>query len=244
MISPEVPGPASARAALAPQQFLASVLRLEPRIALFDCDGTLWDCDSGAGFFYWELDRGMLPNSVARWARARYEDYKAGRVDEETMCGEMVTMNEGIEFSTLERAAEEYFAAQVAPIIFPEMVELTGSLAEAGCQMWAISSTADWVVRAGVARFGIPAERVIAASVQAENGRASNRLIRVPTDEGKAVAVRELVPGTPDVALGNSIHDAAMLEMARHAFAIKPNPDLEQMAREKGWSVYFPGKPR
>jgi phosphoserine phosphatase len=43
-----------------------------------------------------------------------------------------------------------------------------------------------------------------------------------------------------DVCFGNSVHDAAMLEIARHAFAVNPNPDLEQIAQEKGWQIYWP----
>jgi phosphoserine phosphatase len=31
-----------------------------------------------------------------------------------------------------------------------------------------------------------------------------------------------------------------MLMMARHAFAVNPNPDLEVIAREQGWTIYFP----
>jgi len=42
------------------------------------------------------------------------------------------------------------------------------------------------------------------------------------------------------VCFGNSIHDAAMLEIARHAFAVNPNPDLEKIAQEKGWQIYWP----
>ena len=31
-----------------------------------------------------------------------------------------------------------------------------------------------------------------------------------------------------------------MLAMAKHSFAVNPNPDLEITARERGWTVYFP----
>jgi hypothetical protein len=56
--------------------FIASVLRLELRIAAFDCDGTLWAGDAGEGFFDWELKQGLLPDEIAAWARSRYADYK------------------------------------------------------------------------------------------------------------------------------------------------------------------------
>ena len=222
------------------QQFLDSVLALRPQLAVFDCDGTLWDDDSGEKFFYWEMDRGLIPTDMVRWIRPRYAEYKAGRVDEEAMCGEMVTIHEGIPCGKIEREAALFFEARIVPKIFPEMQELTLRLRDAGCELWAISSTNDWVVRAGVQRFGIPPERVIAACVYTENGCATGRLIRVPTDERKADAIHELLPRLPDAVFGNSMHDFHMMELAKRAFAINPNPDLEKAARERGWSLYQP----
>jgi phosphoserine phosphatase len=31
-----------------------------------------------------------------------------------------------------------------------------------------------------------------------------------------------------------------MLVLARHGFAVNPNPDLEKLAQEKGWTIYWP----
>lgn len=222
------------------EEFVASVLRREPRLAAFDCDGTLWRIDAGELFFYWETERGLLPEEVVRWAKPRYEEYKAGRVDEETMCGEMVTIHKGLSCEMLDRAAAEFFTERVAPCIFPEMQELTRRLANSGCELWAVSSTNEWVIRAAAPRFGFTPERVIAACVATEGGCASDRLLRVPTDELKAKAIHELLPRTPDIAFGNSIHDLQMLELARHAFAVNANPDLEEVARRRGWTVYQP----
>ena len=69
---------------------------------------------------------------------------------------------------------------------------------------------------------------------------ASDRLIRVPTDELKVVAIRKHIGQPVDVALGNSVHDQAMLEMAKYPLCVNPNDDLEQIARERRWPVYWP----
>jgi len=215
------------------QKFADSVLALRPRVAVFDCDGTLWSGDSGADFFYWQIDRHMFPHDVAERAAARYADYKQGKVDETVMCGEMVTINAGSSVQTLEEAAEEFFSSIVEKRIFPEMLRLTRELDSIGCEVWAISSTNDWVVREGVKRFGIPRRRVLAASVHIEDGQITDRLIRVPSGPGKATAIAEVVKKQVDVCFGNSIHDAAMLEVARHPFGVNPNPDLERIAQDK-----------
>ncbi|HEY6305506.1 MAG TPA: haloacid dehalogenase-like hydrolase [Candidatus Angelobacter sp.] len=222
------------------QQFVDSILALGPKLAVFDCDGTLWSGDSGADFFYWEIDRNLLPAQLADWALARYQTYLAGKVEEEVMCGEMVTINAGLRERLLEEEAEEFFASVVAKRIFPEMLQLTHALAGAGCELWAVSSTNLWSVRAGVKRFGIPAENVLAASVHVEQGRATDRLVRVPSGPAKATAIHEVVGRPVDACLGNSIHDLAMLEMARHSVAVNPNADLEAIAKKKAWRIYWP----
>jgi HAD superfamily hydrolase (TIGR01490 family) len=228
----------------ASHKFADSILALRPHVAVFDCDGTLWSGDSGADFFYWQIDRGMFPHDVAERAAARYADYKQGKVDEDTMCGEMVTINAGNSLQTLEEAAEEFFSAIVEKRIFPEMLRLARELAAVGCEVWAVSSTNDWVVREGVKRFGIRRRRVLAASVNVEDGQITDRLIRVPSGPAKATAIHEVIKKPVDACFGNSIHDLAMLEVARHAFAVNPNPDLEKIAAEKNWQIYWPAGTR
>ncbi len=216
------------------------MLALKPSIAVFDCDGTLWSGDAGADFFYWEIERGIVSREAGEWALRRYDEYKAGKVGEEEICGEMVTINCGVSHEVLQRAAAEFFDEVVSHRIFPELRELTSRLVEQGCELWAVSSTNNWVVEVGAGRFGIPLARVLAACVQVENGCASDRLIRVPTDELKAVVIREVIGKPMEAVFGNSMHDQAMLELAKWPFCVNPNPDLEQVARERGWRVYWP----
>ncbi len=222
------------------KQFVQSVLALKPSIAVFDCDGTLWSGDAGADFFYWEIERGLVSRAVGEWALDRYKQYVAGSVGEEQMCGEMVTLNRGVSHQALQRAAREFFDEVVSHRIFPELQELTRQLKEQGCELWAVSSTNNWVVEAGAKRFGIDPDKILAASVHLEDGNASDRLIRVPTDELKAVAIREVIGKPMEAVFGNSLHDQAMLEMAKYPFCVNPNVDLEEIARERGWTVYQP----
>ena len=62
------------------QKFIDLVLRLEPRVAAFDCDGTLWSGDAGESFFAWEMKHGVVSAEVANAMRARYAEYQAGKV--------------------------------------------------------------------------------------------------------------------------------------------------------------------
>lgn len=76
--------------------------------------------------------------------------------------------------------------------------------------------------------------------MEIENLCATGRLVRVPTDELKATAITELIGPEVDAVFGNSMHDLAMLELTSHPFAVNPNPDLEKIARQRGWTVYQP----
>jgi HAD superfamily phosphoserine phosphatase-like hydrolase len=222
-------------------EFLDSVLRLEPRVAAFDCDGTLWAGDAGERFFDWELREGdIVSPALDRPLRERYADYKRGEVDESTMCGEMVTMHRGVSELKMMDAAARFFDQFFVAQIFPEMRDLVRRLRQNGCEVWVVSSSNEWVIRAGMKHFGIPENRILAANVELENGIVTDSLIRVPSGSGKPEALREVVRKEVDAAFGNSRWDTEMLQMAKHAFAINPNPDLESSAREQGWQVYFP----
>jgi phosphoserine phosphatase len=224
---------------LTPEQtkFIANVLALAPRIATFDCDGTLWSGDAGEGFFSWELDEGLVSEEIARWARPRYVDYREGKVPEEVMCGEMVTMHRGLREDVVQQAADKYFALAFEANIFPEMRELVRQLRESGCDVWAVSSSNQWIIRSAMRSFGIPPDRILAAETAVENGVIADRLLRVPSGLGKVEAIRSAVCAPPDCAFGNAIWDREMLAMAKHAFAINPNPNLKEIAVASGWTI-------
>ena len=224
--------------------FLDSVLRLKPRVAAFDCDGTLWSGDAGETFFDWEIQQGVVSDAVARAMRARYAEYKAGKVGEADMCGEMVTMHEGLKESVLMQAATEFFEHSFPGQIFPEMRDLVHRLKEAGCDIWAVSSSNEWVIRAAMKHFDIPEDHILATKAELDGEIITRRLVRVPTGPGKPKALREVAKKNIDAAFGNSRWDTEMLAMVKHPFAVNPNPDLEVVARQRGWMVYFPNGTR
>ena len=225
---------------LSQAQFVDSVLQLKPRVAAFDCDGTLWSGDAGEGFFSWELEQGLVSDEIKRWARPRYEDYRAGNVPEEVMCGEMVTMHRGLREEAVQQAADSWFPQAVLPNVFPEMAELVRRLRQTGCEVWAVSSSNQWVIRSGMRYFGIPDDHILAAETAVEHGIILDRLLRMPSGPGKPEALRHVLHGAPDCAFGNSLWDREMLEMAEYPFAINPNPNLKEIAIARNWRIYQP----
>ena len=72
------------------------------------------------------------------------------------------------------------------------------------------------------------------------DGVITSKLLDVPTDEGKAKSLVKAGVAAPDVVFGNSVHDAAMLEIARQAYPVNPTPALLQIAAKKGWPIFYP----
>ena len=222
------------------QEFERQVLENKPKVAVFDCDGTLWGGDSGNGFMVWSIAEGLVSRDTSDWIDTRYRGYLAGKVSEVEICGEMVQMYAHLRDDELRSAAARYVREFVQPRIFAEMAQLVDRLNEAGVEVWAVSSTNKWVVAEGVRGFGIPEERVLAAEVRVASGLITAELADVPTGEGKAVALKRVGLTRPDAVFGNSVHDLAMLELARHAYPVNPSPSLVAAATKNGWGFFRP----
>jgi phosphoserine phosphatase len=220
--------------ALTPAEFASAIDQIQPAadnlVVVFDCDGTLWSLDSGSGFMQWSIESGLLSRDAVDWIDERYRKYLRGEVNELQICGEMVQVYQGLRDAELRHAAADFFARRIAQTIFPDL----------RAEIWAVSSTNDWVVEEGVKLFNIPASHVLAARVAIESGIVTDRLIDTPTDEGKVTALGRMGVRHPDAVFGNSIHDAAMLAIAHRAFPINPSPALIERSAQQNWPVFFP----
>lgn len=226
------------------EQFLAAVEAAAPQTAVFDYDGTLWPGDAGSGFMRWSIRTGLLSPQNATHLTDRHQAYHRGDVGETAICGEMVQIYAGVAEADVRASARAYFLAEVEPHLYPTMVGLVRRLKAAGVELWAVSSTNNWVIEEGVRALGIAPDRVLAACVRStEAGLITDELLDVPSDEGKAEALRRVDLPHPDCVFGNSVHDAAMLQLARVPFAVNASSDLQRLAAERGWPVYFPESP-
>ena len=221
-------------------EFFHQVESAQPAVAVFDCDGTLWAGDAGIGFMHWSMDSGLLSRDASDWIDTRYRAYLRGEVSELAICGEMVQIYRDLRESELRRAAHIFFEKTIRPQIFPEMAELCRRLHNKGAILWAVSSSNNWLIEEGVRDLGIPPQRVLATRVRVTNDLITQEVLDVPTDEGKVVSLVAHGVEHPDAVFGNSIHDAAMLDIARRPFAVNPTAALAELAATKGWPIFQP----
>lgn len=224
------------------EQLQSLVFQASPKVAIFDCDGTLWGGDSGNGFMVWTIDQGLVSRSTSDWMDTRYRAYAAGSVSEVQICGDMVQMYAGLHEQELRSAAARYFTEFVRPRIFAEVASLVSALRNAGVELWAVSSTNKWVIAEGVRQFGIPEDRVIAAEVKVADGIITSELVDVPTGPAKAAALRRVGLPRPDAVFGNSLHDLAMLEIAAHPYPVNPSLGLLEECAKRGWGYFRPSE--
>ena len=222
------------------REFTDKVLALCPAVAVFDCDGTLWSRDSGYEFMVWSIEQGILSRNSSDWIDSRYRLYLAGEIAESPMCGEMAQIYDGLSESEVRTAAASFFRSRIAGSIFPQMRALTDALAAQGSELWAVSSTNNWVIEEGVRSLHIPPERVRAVRVEVAQGKITSKLLDVPSGPGKVASLAAAGVVLPDAVFGNSIHDAEMLQATRHPFPVNPSPALLRMAAERGWPVFYP----
>jgi phosphoserine phosphatase len=222
------------------QEFERLVLDSKPKTAVFDCDGTLWNGDSGDGFMVWSIEQGLVSRSTSDWIDTRYRGYLARTVSEEQICGEVVQMYAGLRDDELRTAAARYVADFAKIEVFAEMAALVEALRRDGADIWAVSSTNKWVIVEAVRAFGIPEERVLAVEARIASGLITSELVDLPTGPGKAVSLARVGLPHPDAVFGNSIHDLAMLEIASHPFPVNPSSALLKEAGSRGWGYFRP----
>ncbi len=188
----------------------------------------------------WSMEQGLLSRDLSEWLDDRHRSYRHGEVSELIICGEMVQVYRSLRAEEMRAAAASFFREHVEQNIFPEMLALVTELQKRGTEIWAVSSTNEWVIEEGVKRFNIPADHVLAAAVHIHDGIVSGEIRDVPTDEGKVASLKRMGITAPEAVFGNSIHDAAMLSIAKKAFPVNPSDALVEESLKRKWPVYFP----
>lgn len=223
------------------------------KIAVFDADGTLWHGDVGEMFLYHQIKDRSLTNKPSEipWEKL-WDTYfqESTKGDAVLAYGWLAQWNKGMKESQMQELSREFFETHWLKRIFKPMQELVKALTLAGFECWVVSGSTRWIVQEGVKHFGVPANRVIATSVDVEGGLLTDLISHgiVPYRAGKSQLVKKLIETAPLFGVGNTYWDKELIETASELGLTisSENPDevnyeseqkLRELAEQKGWLV-------
>jgi len=209
------------------------------RIATFDGDNTLWDCDIGEAFLRWLISGGHLQRvDGVEDIWVEYERRVA--LDRVTGYAWAVQVMRGLSEETLCEYAEHFCYAW--PNWRDGMRAVVNLFNEAGVEVWLISASGGIVVQAASLYMGIPQDRVLGMEVEVEDGLLTDRMKTPMTaNAGKVEAIEETLGLRPVASFGDSRGDLEMLEYAQQAFVVgqraRTNESFITLAKDRGWPI-------
>jgi len=207
-------------------------------LVTFDADGVLWRGDVGDSFLLWQIENHRLLPAVEREARQTFEAYRQGQFGDFKMAVFCATCLRGLSEEAVDADARAFFDREFRPRIIPETRAWARRLQSAGIDVWIVSGSHRWIVGAGARAVGIREECILPVAAEVRDGLVTSEvLLPVTYGEGKAQAIRHRLGRPPQLALGNTLADRFMLELAQLPIAIEPDEGLSALAAERGWPI-------
>ena len=215
-------------------------------LCLFDLDHTLIPLDSDHAWGEFMIRRGWVDETEFRRRNdAFYADYQAGCLD----------IHAYVQFTTAPVCARGPVEAAAAhadfmrEVILPQMHDAARALVrehqQQGDMVVLVTATNDFVTRPIAQAFGI-ADLIAVRLATGEGGTITGRIDGVPSyREGKVTRVEEWLAGKGAhwgdferiSVYSDSPNDLPLLERATHPVATNPSPELEAIARQRGWRI-------
>jgi len=215
-------------------------------LALFDLDLTLLPIDSDHAWGEFMITLGWADGIAFRAGNdAFYADYRAGRLDIDAYIAFAAAPLRGRSGVELAAGRDRFMREVVAPALRAEARALVESHRERGDRLAIVTSTNDFITAPIAAAFAIDA--LIATRLErGADGAPTGRIDGVPAfREGKVARVGQWLAasgaGWSDFArvsvYSDSLNDLALLEQATEPVATNPSPELEAVARDRGWRI-------
>jgi len=215
-------------------------------LALFDLDGTLLPIDSDHAWGEFMIALGWVDAASFRSGNdAFYAQYRAGALDIDAYIDFATAPLRAQDPTACAQAHRRFMREVIAPALRPAAMELVEAHRARGDRLALVTSTSDFITAPIAAAFAIDA--LIATRLErAADGTPTGRIAGVPAfREGKVARVGQwLAASGADWAgfsrisvYGDSVNDLALLEKATDPVATNPSPELEAIARARGWRV-------
>ena len=174
------------------------------------------------------------------------EEYLA-RCDQDTDAGytwALTCMAGLMETAVLDAAVLAWVAHR--HLVPPSIRGLLSWLENQGIEVWIVSASNRWAIEVAAAELGVDSDRIIAMNMDVVDGALTGEVHRpLVNGAGKAESIRKRIGVSPLLAVGNSVHDAAMLELAQVGVTVRlpgedgglpePSTELQALATMHGW---------
>jgi HAD superfamily hydrolase (TIGR01490 family) len=215
-------------------------------LALFDLDLTLLPLDSDHAWGEFMIELGWADGAAFRDGNdAFYEQYRAGRLDIDAYIAFATAPLRGRSAGELSAGRTRFMHEVIAPALRPPAIALVRSHRERGDRLAIVTSTSDFVTAPIAAAFGI--DSLIATRLRyGADGVPTGQIDGVAAlREGKVARVGQWLAasgaGWSDFSrisvYSDSLNDLPLLEQATDPVATNPSPELEAVARERGWRI-------
>ncbi|OFZ80154.1 MAG: hypothetical protein A2583_16400 [Bdellovibrionales bacterium RIFOXYD1_FULL_53_11] len=223
------------------QEMLSKIQMLdEPRLALFDADGTLWENDIADDTTIWMIGNGYIPADKKKWAEYKRIYAK----DAPTGCRYLLTFYKGMRLSDLTARIDRYWRDFMKLKKIQEPIDMLYELASRGMKIWVVTGSPTDTLFPLLGQM--PVDQIIGMDFEVDaNGILTGRHSGISwTGKGKAEKVLSMWKGPIQFAAGNALLDEAMMRLARDAvWAVHPHPNLEKISLEEGWFIKKSHKP-
>lgn len=209
------------------------------RIAAFDLDDTVIDCDSQALFVRFLSEKGLAPASllleVAFWFGLNRVGWK---VDVPTVHARLLSRLSPIPRAALQSAIREFAETRLTLRIRRDAEQWMSRVRDEGCHIVLLSASLETMV-APIAKL-MRADGSAGTRIDFERpGRLAIEGDMIYGEE-KVRALRDYANGRfpswrLEHAFGNDYADRFLLSAATHAVAVCPSPRLRELAEHEGW---------
>ena len=215
-------------------------------LCLFDLDHTLLPIDSDHAWGEFMIAIGWVgAEEFRRGNQEAYEQYQVGRLDIDAWI-DFASKPFRVRSESERRDAQQRFMREViAPVTRPAATDLVRAHRERGDLIALVTATNDFVTAPIAAAFGI--DTLIATRLERDAaGTITGRIDGAPSyREGKVARVGQWLAaegrGWGDFerisVYSDSLNDLPLLDRATDPCATNPSPELERVARERGWRI-------
>src|SRR5690625_153799 len=211
-------------------------------LAIFDLDNTLLGGDSDHAWGEFMVREGMVDaEQFRRTNDGFYEQYLAGALDPMAHLEFVLEPLTRFDLDELERLHQRFMADLIEPMLLPRAADLLEEHRRAGDTLLIITATNAFVAAPIARRLGV--DLVLATEPELLADRYTGRIVGLPCfREGKITRLEQWLEETGESLEGacfysDSHNDLPLLEHVSRPVAVDPDPELERVARERGWPI-------